>query len=128
MTWAEHHQRSEKLAARALVAMQSGQENPAWALYAQAAEEEELALNTLDPSKQRTLGITGVSAVALWYKSQRYREAERLAASLLKMKSMPRFAVDSLQNIIRDIKQKQMPRPEIKQPLISLPKNAVMSR
>jgi hypothetical protein len=79
MTWADHHTQSERLAAEAELTARRGGTQQAIILYRLAAEAEARALADLDPMKTRTLGITAVSAVALWYKAHDYLQAERLA-------------------------------------------------
>jgi hypothetical protein len=69
MTWLEHHQESERLAAEAEVASRAGDRSRAAGLYAQAAAAEARALDALDPAKARTLGISAVSAVSLYFRS-----------------------------------------------------------
>jgi hypothetical protein len=83
MTWLEHHSESEKLAAAAEAAAKEGQLERAQGLYRSAAEAEVLAIGNLDTTKPRTVGITIVSAVALWRKAHEYERALRLALSLL---------------------------------------------
>src|SRR5437870_1112451 len=81
--WAEDHTESEHLAAEAEIAARAGQIERAQELYTQAAEAEGRALEHIDPSKKRTLGITAVSAVSLLYKARQYTRAELLAYRLL---------------------------------------------
>lgn len=94
MTWAELHGQSETLAADAELASRAGDSERAKLLYAQAAEWEEQALGTVESSKSRTLGITAVSAVALWNKAQRFDKAEHLTAEYFGR--VPPFAQDQL--------------------------------
>lgn len=65
MTWADFHKESERLAIEAQIALQSRNTKKAFDLYRQAAEVERKALDQLDVTKERTRGITAVSAVAL---------------------------------------------------------------
>jgi hypothetical protein len=74
MSWAELHQRSEHLAAEAQAASRDSGDR-AQALYAQAAGLEAEAIAALPPSKTRTIGITAVSAVALWFKAKEFDQA-----------------------------------------------------
>ena len=71
MSWNEHHSESEKLASEAELVSRSGNRQEAEQLYAEAAAAEARALADLTPEKQRTIGITAISAVALWYKAGR---------------------------------------------------------
>ena len=78
MTWNQEHSRSEKFAIDALDAQSSGDTLRAQELFCKAGAAEASALNYLPIDKQRTRGITAVSAVALWYKGRDYAKAELL--------------------------------------------------
>ena len=101
MSWLDHHRTSERLAAGAEVARLSGSEEPALALYRQAAAAEAAAVEALDPAKTRTFGISAVSAVALFYKAREYELAERHACKWLSMKSTPPEAVMQLRSLLQ---------------------------
>jgi hypothetical protein len=103
MTWADHHTQSERLAAEAELAVRQGAVAQAVDLYRLAAEAEARALVTLDPTKTRTLGITAVSAVALWYKAHDYPQAERLAHTWLASDMFPPFAIEQLRELLQMI-------------------------
>ncbi len=103
MTWAEFHERSEALASQASLARRAGRSDEAAALFSQAAEAEERALRDLDPSKGRTLGITAVSAVSLWFKAREYQRAEHLAFSVLSNGNVPEFAANDLRALVQAI-------------------------
>jgi hypothetical protein len=103
MTWADLHRLSETLAADALVALRAGNLGDATALYSKAADAEEQAIGELDPSKQRTIGITAVSAVSLWFKAHEYVRAERLAFSVLSRNGLPDFAANDLRLLVQTI-------------------------
>lgn len=103
MSWDLHHSRSEKLASEAELAMRAGDRSRAQELYRQAATSEQEAFNQLPPEKQRTRGITSVSAVALWYKGRQYDEAERLAHSYLAAGQLPQFAQTQLRELLHVI-------------------------
>jgi hypothetical protein len=103
MTWKESHQRSEALASEAFMALRSGQVQVAETLYAKAAQAEEDALRQVDESKGRTLGITAVSAVSLWFKASEYRHAEQLAFSMFGMEALPEFASNDLRFLVQAI-------------------------
>jgi DNA-binding NtrC family response regulator len=92
MSWAEHHEQSEKLAAEAELAHRAGETDTSIRLYSLAAEQELLALSGLDPAKRRTFSITAVSVAALFYKAQAFNRAERIAAELAENKSLLHFA------------------------------------
>ena len=74
MSWAIHHSQSEELASQAEVTLKKGDRESARDLYRRAAEAEERALEALDPSKTRTLGITVVSATSLWCKAEELQQ------------------------------------------------------
>jgi hypothetical protein len=103
MTWVAHHEESERLAAEAELARRRGDEQRAVELYHQAAEAEVRALFDLDPNKARTLGITVVSAVALWYRAKQYYLARKLAHHWLATDQLPPFAQDELQTLLQMI-------------------------
>ena len=102
MSWAEFHQQSERLAAEAQSAA-VGAPDRARELYAQAAKLEAQALGELAPEKLRTIGITAVSAVALWFKARKFDEAQRLAFRVLTNDSLPAFASQQLQELLQAI-------------------------
>ena len=103
MTWLEYHRQSETLASRADVARLSGNGDQARLLYGRAADVEVRALEALDPTKRRTLGITAVSAVALYYKAAQLRTAENTACRLLALDNLPRFARMQLRDLLQAI-------------------------
>ncbi|MCR1767724.1 hypothetical protein [Burkholderia glumae] len=103
MSWAELHAQSEVLASEAFIALRQENASTAEALYAKAAELEEAALYVIESGKPRTLGITAVSAVSLWFKARVYRRAEQLACLMLGNKSLPEFAADNLRLLIQAI-------------------------
>src|SRR6266446_2816430 len=103
MTWSEHHSESERLAAAAEAASRGSDPQQAESLYRQAAEAEAQALNDLDRTKTRTLGVTAVSLVALWYKARDLALAERSAHLWLSTPDLPRFAADQLQWLLQTI-------------------------
>ena len=72
-------------------------------LYAQAAKAEAAALMEVDITKVRTLGITAVSAVALWFKAREFAEAQRLAHQILGEAELPVFAREQLQMLLQTI-------------------------
>lgn len=103
MTWIERHQQSEKLASEALVAYRANDFDRARALYAQAAEAEQKALNDLELGKPRTKGITAVSAVSLWFKAGDFKNAEQLAYLMLSVGDLPEFASLELRTLVQAI-------------------------
>ena len=105
MTWAEHHRKSEELASLATILARQGQTAEAINYYrlAAEAEAEATALENLDVSKNRTLGITVVSTSALWFKGEEFSKAKQLAYRWLATGSLPKFAIDELEEILREI-------------------------
>ncbi len=99
MSWLEHHARSEAYAGQAEQLDKQHQINRAIQFYRLAAEAEINALETLDPSKTRTLGITAVSAASLYYKAQDFEQAKHVARKWLASQSLPPFAVDQLNDL-----------------------------
>lgn len=79
MDWLTHHRKSEAFAASAHEHLRQGLAQQAQDAFRQAAEAEEAALQLLDQSKPRTLGITAVSAVSLWFKGQELERASLIA-------------------------------------------------
>ncbi len=105
MTWKEYHSRSEQYASEAQMAKIARDFDRAKNLYGLAAEQEELALSALDPSKARTLGITAVSAVALWYKASEFEKARELASHWLNTGLLLPFAQAEIQELLSEIEK-----------------------
>jgi len=103
MSWSQYHRISEGLAAEAEVAHRDRRFQDALSLYQKAAAAEEEALKVLDPSKLRTMGITTISAVSLWYKGRAHQRAEQLAYSILGQHQLPAFAVVELRSTLQAI-------------------------
>ena len=103
MSWAISHGTSERFASGANDALRRDDGRRARMLFQLAAQAETEALSKLDTSKPRTLGITAVSAVALWYKSGDLETAERLALWAVALKGIPVFARHELQELLRAI-------------------------
>lgn len=108
MTWAIHHGESAKHASAAELAASQGDVEKALELYSIAAEDEMRALNALDPSKIRTVGITAVSAASLWYKAHSYDESLRIANQYLLVDKVPDFAKEQLRSILQLIKTEKI--------------------
>lgn len=73
----------------------------------QAATAEMRAFESIGADKPRTLGVTGVSAVSLWYKAGRLDEAEQLAHRAAAIGAMPAFAVGELRTLLQAIWNEQ---------------------
>lgn len=103
MSWSDLHSRCELLAGEAELAFRHGDFAQAEDLYSQAAELEEKALDYIDKSKQRTIGISSISATALWYKSGKYARAQQLAYRCLSTGLLPEFANEELKSLLQTI-------------------------
>jgi len=108
VTWLQHHTTSEQLAADAEVAARGGDVPRARGLYTRAAEAEEHALADIEPGKSRTLGISAVSAVSLYYKAAQPQAAERLAYRWLASEGLPNFAAEQLRGLLQSIWSEQV--------------------
>jgi hypothetical protein len=101
--WITFHKASETLAAQAHAAMRDGNTTKAEGLFCQAAEAEERALGVLDASKTRTLGITAVSAVSLWYKGKDLEHASFLAYRCLANPALAKPAREQLDDLVQTL-------------------------
>ena len=101
--WMDLHRQSERLAGEAQLRVAHDPSGAA-ELYRQAAEAEEAAFAKIAADKVRTRGIIGVSATALWFKSGRLNQAERLGRNLLNEERLPQFARSELQAILDDLR------------------------
>jgi len=104
MSWLAHHTRSEEYANQAQEFYRQQEMSLAVDLYCLAADEELKALESLDQSKIRTIGITSVSAVSLYYKAKAFAKAKRLAYKCLSQEFLPPFAVEEIENLLQDIR------------------------
>ena len=107
MSWIENHAVSERLASEAQAVLREGRQREALDLYARAAEAEELAIADLDAAKVRTLGISSVSAVSLYYKAAKFERAEKVAGHWLVCDALPAFAKEQLRNLLQSIWSEQ---------------------
>lgn len=101
MSWIVHHSRSEQYASQAEIMAKAGDVVTAAELYRLAAVEEAEALGELAPEKTRTIGITVVSAAALWLKAEEYNEVEQIALKWLGEGQLPEFAKMDLRTILQ---------------------------
>lgn len=108
MSWSEHHSESERLAAEAELALRRRETPLSLELYVKAAESETSALMDLDKAKVRTLGISVVSAVSLWFKGRENERAEQAACQWLATKLLPPFAVEQLKGLLQAIWNEQI--------------------
>ncbi|MFH1211961.1 MAG: hypothetical protein V1659_03465, partial [Candidatus Woesearchaeota archaeon] len=101
MTWSDFHAESERLASEAEAALKCGELGKAEQLYAKAAEAEAEALRHINETKKRTLGITTVSVVALWYKAKQFALAEQIAYQGLLEGRLPEFAIMQIKELLQ---------------------------
>ena len=107
MSWINYHAVSERLASQAQAALREGRQQEALDLYARAADAEELAVADLDTAKVRTLGISSVSAVSLYFKAAKFERAEEVAARWLGFNVLPAFAREQLRILLQSIWSEQ---------------------
>jgi hypothetical protein len=107
MTWATLHGESEKFASAAHEAVRLREPERAHDLFKRAAQAEVAALGAIGADKPRTLGVTAVSAVALWYKAGMLEEAALLAHRASAMEVMPAFALHDLRELLQVIWNEQ---------------------
>ncbi|MDE0440702.1 MAG: hypothetical protein OXL38_01145 [Gammaproteobacteria bacterium] len=103
MSWKEHHRQSAILASEAEQALRGNETEIARELYARAADAEERAVADLDIAKQRTLGISVVSAAALHYKAHDFALSQAVAYAWLAEAVLPDFAVNQLRTLLETI-------------------------
>lgn len=106
MIWLSLHKESQQFATRAQIALRKHYDSQALKLYKKAARIEQKAFNIIDISKVRTRGIIAVSTVALWYKAKEYDKALQFAQKIIKIKSLPAFAIRNIVKIMRGILKK----------------------
>lgn len=100
MDWLFNHRQSEAHAAKAHDFTRRGMPAQAEEAFRQAAEAEESALSLLDESKPRTLGITAVSAVSLWFKGREFERAALLAHRYLAMPAITGSSREQLDDLL----------------------------
>lgn len=96
------HRRAQEISEHASLRRRGGDLLRARVLYAEAAQLEQKALSMIPPGHSRTRAILGVSAVALWCKSARYVQADKLAQELLADADLPAFARDQIKELLID--------------------------
>src|SRR3954447_23884326 len=103
MSWLSWHEVTERAASDAHTALRAGDQSQAVQSFREAAEAETKALDDLDHAKARTLGISVVSAVSLWYKGGELLIAEQLAMKFLSSGLLPTFAASQVRQLIQSI-------------------------
>lgn len=107
MSWLEHHNRSEDYARCAEELHRQRDDSQATKFYRLAAEEEIIALENLKDNKTRTIGITAVSATALYFKSQEFLLARKTAHKWLSTDLLPDFAIEELEELLQVIRYEE---------------------
>jgi hypothetical protein len=107
MSWLVHHTRSEEYVSQADEFYRQQDANRAAEFYRLAAESETNALKDLAPNKIRTIGITAVSAVSLYYKAQEFLQAKQIAYKWLSEDFLPPFAIEELEEILQSIRYEE---------------------
>jgi hypothetical protein len=103
MSWLEHHRQSEQFASAAELMQRQGELAAARQHYALAAAAEVKALAFIGPHENRTLGITTVSTVALFFKARDFVNAKQVAYESLSSQTLPNFAIVQLEEILKEI-------------------------
>lgn len=107
MSWLVHHTRSEGYASQAEELYRQQDLDRAAELYRLSAEAEVDALNNLDASKTRSIGITAVSAISLYFKAREFSQAKRVAHKWLATELLPPFAVEALEDLLQAIRYEE---------------------
>ncbi len=103
MSWTEYHAQAEHYANLAEEAILSRNVDRATEFYCLAAAQETLALSDIDPEKTRTIGITAVSAAALWFKGRNLSQAQNAALRGLVIPNLPPFAQNELKELLQTV-------------------------
>jgi hypothetical protein len=103
VTWLEYHTASQSLAEAGAESLRTGEPIVAAAKYRDAAALEEKALRDLDRTRNRTLGITAVSAIAMFVKGRAFQEGERLAFEVMNWPEIPSFAGQQIRELLSAI-------------------------
>ncbi len=107
MSWLVHHTQSEGYASQADELCRRHEIGRVAELYRLAAKAEMNALENLDPSKTRTVGVTAVSAASLYFKAQEFLQAKKVAHKWLATDLLPPFAVEELEDLLQVIRYEE---------------------
>jgi hypothetical protein len=107
VNWLEYHTASQRLAEKAATSGRVLPRDAVARLFGEAALLETKALRALERDKVRTLGVTAVSAVSLYYKASEFQEAERLAFEVMNWPELPSFAGDQIRDLLNAIWSEQ---------------------
>lgn len=102
MTWLSHHRESMRLADEAKTALRLGHRGQSEAFYAQAAEAEVQAVQSLDTAKTRTFGVTAMSVVCLYFKAGELLKGEAMAYGYLASGLLPEFAAGQIRDLLQE--------------------------
>ncbi|NER84435.1 MAG: hypothetical protein F6K42_33895 [Leptolyngbya sp. SIO1D8] len=108
MSWLVHHTQSEGYASQAEKLSRRHEKERAAELYCLAAEAEVNALEGLNPSKTRTIGITAISAASLYFKAQEFLLARKIAHRWLATYLLPAFAIEELEELLQVIRYEEL--------------------
>jgi hypothetical protein len=100
MSWLKFHTQSEEYASQAEDLCHRQDSMGAIEFYRLAAAAEMQALDNIDTSKTRTLGITVVSAASLYFKAQDFSQTRKLATQWLQSNLLPSFAIRGLRDLL----------------------------
>jgi hypothetical protein len=100
MSWLKFHTQSEEYASQAEDLCHRQDSMGAIEFYRLAAAAEMQALDNIDTSKTRTLGITVVSAASLYFKAQDFSQTRKLATQWLRSNLLPSFAITELRGLL----------------------------
>ncbi|MGF1524481.1 MAG: hypothetical protein ACFBSF_19335 [Leptolyngbyaceae cyanobacterium] len=107
MSWLEHHTQSEGYASQAEKLSRRHENEQAADFYRLAAKAEVSALEDLNHSKTRTIGITAISAASLYFKAQEFLLARRVAHRWLATDLLPTFAIEELEELLQVIRYEE---------------------
>jgi hypothetical protein len=107
MSWLVHHTQSEGYASQADELCRRHEIGRVAELYRLAAKAEMNALENLDLSKTRTVGVTAVSAASLYFKAQEFLQAKKVAHKWLATDLLPPFAVEELEDLLQVIRYEE---------------------
>jgi len=107
MSWLAHHTQSEEYASQAEELYKRQENIQAAELYRLAAKSEVNALENLSSTKTRTIGITAVSAVSLYFKAREFAQAKKIAHKWLSTDLLPAFSVEELEDLLQVIRYEE---------------------
>jgi len=115
MILGKKHREAEDLSAAATSAAAVGRYEEAKALYAQAAQLEEVAFKEIPTDKIRTRSILSVSVASLFYKAQLLKNAERVIFRFLGTERLEAWAERQLRELLLVVTDEKLLAEELKQ-------------